>query len=484
MAKMLLNRLAAEVFDKPLMIHPAKLAVIMGVIGDRLSMETVDIPEAEFKSEKRATATFPKKISVIPISGSLVHKTHGLDAMSGLQSYNDIRQRFQAALAEDSDAILFDIDSPGGDSNGVLDLADEIYQARMENGGSKPIYASANESAYSAAYAIASAADKIFLSRTAGVGSVGVIGVHRDQSEADVKAGLKYTTMFKGARKADFNPHEPLSPEAKAIFDGIISDHYDDFVELVARNRGLKTRQVKSTEAGFFIGEKAIQQGLADEVVSFSEVPARILEDLTANQQGTEDNTMPSKDEKTEGKEEVIMDVTELRSKYPDLVAQLESSAKETTAAEFDAKLEQERMEKEQAHKENDTLNEKVLRLEKAEAIRQERDIKADAELIWTKALAGSDIPTRLHDKVRNQVSHDKFVADNILDREGFANAVKDEVKDWEKRGATSSVMGTGFTSREVEDSEAVQAQAQDEADEKLAEDIFAAAGGNRKEVK
>ena len=473
MAKMLLNRLAAEVFDKPLMIHPAKLAVIMGVIGDRMGLETVDVPEAEFQSEKRATATFPKKISVIPISGSLVHKTHGLDAMSGLQSYNDIRQSFQAALAEDSAAILLDIDSPGGDSNGVLDLADEIYRAR----GTKPIYAVANESAYSAAYAIASAADKIFLSRTAGVGSVGVIGVHRDQSEADAKAGLKYTTMFKGARKADFNPHEPLSPEAKAIFDGIISDHYDDFVELVARNRGLKTRQVKATEAGFFIGEKAIQQGLADEVVSFSEVPARILEDLNANQQGTEDNDMPSKDEKTERKEEVIMDVTELRSKFPDLVAQLESSTKEATATEFNAKLEK-------VMAENDALNERLLKSEKAEAIRQEKDIKADAELIWTKALAKSNISDRLHDKVRNQVSHDKYVTDNILDQEGFTTAVKAEIEDWEKRGATSSVMGSGFTSREVEDSEAVQAQAQDEADEKLAEDIFAAAGGNRKEVK
>ena len=473
MAKMLLNRLAAEVFNKPLMIHPAKLAVIMGVIGDRMGLETVDIPEAEFQSEKRATATFPKKISVIPISGSLVHKTHGLDAMSGLQSYNDIRQSFHAALASNSDAILFDIDSPGGDSNGVLDLADEIYRSR----GAKPIYAAANESAYSAAYAIASAADKIFLSRTAGVGSVGVIGVHRDQSEADAKAGLKYTTMFKGARKADFNPHEPLSPEAKAIFDGIISDHYDDFVELVARNRGLKTRQVKATEAGFFIGEKAIQQGLADEVVSFSEVPARILEDLTANQQGTEDNAMPSKDEKTERKEEVIMDVTELRNKFPDLVAQLESSTKEATATEFNAKLEK-------VMAENDALNERLLKSEKAEAIRQERDIKADAELIWTKALAKSNISDRLHDKVRNQVSHDKYVTDNILDQEGFTKAVKAEIEDWEKRGATSSVMGSGFTSREVEDSEAVHAQAQNEADEKLAEDIFSAAGGNRKEVK
>jgi len=64
------------------------------------------------------------------------------------------------------DALLLDIDSPGGESSGVFD---------------KPVWAVANDMAFSAAYALASAADKLFVSRTGGVGSIGVIAMHVDQ---------------------------------------------------------------------------------------------------------------------------------------------------------------------------------------------------------------------------------------------------------------------------------------------------------------
>ncbi|TOL42864.1 serine peptidase, partial [Vibrio parahaemolyticus] len=70
--------------------------------------------------------------------------------------------------------ICLDIDSPGGEVAGCFDLVDLIYELR----GKKPIYAILSENAYSAAYAIASAADKIYVPRTGGVGSVGVIVIH------------------------------------------------------------------------------------------------------------------------------------------------------------------------------------------------------------------------------------------------------------------------------------------------------------------
>ena len=63
---------------------------------------------------------------------------------------------------------------------GNFDLVDRIFAAR----GVKPIRAYAAESAYSAAYSIASAADDITVSRTGGVGSIGVVTVHADYSQA------------------------------------------------------------------------------------------------------------------------------------------------------------------------------------------------------------------------------------------------------------------------------------------------------------
>lgn len=79
-----------------------------------------------------------------------------------------IRAEFQDALADPRiQGILLDVDSPGGEVGGLFDLAGEILAGRQE----KPIYAIANDAAFSAAYAIASSAERLFVTSTGGVGS-------------------------------------------------------------------------------------------------------------------------------------------------------------------------------------------------------------------------------------------------------------------------------------------------------------------------
>ena len=73
--------------------------------------------------------------------------------------------------------------------------------------------------AFSAAYLLASAAERVYAGRTSGLGSIGVIVSHLDVSASDEKLGYKYTIIHAGARKADFNPHEPLSEEARAVIE-------------------------------------------------------------------------------------------------------------------------------------------------------------------------------------------------------------------------------------------------------------------------
>ena len=128
-----------------------------------------------------------------------------------------------------------------------------------------------NDEAYSAAYGIASSAEKVFINRTSGVGSIGVIASHMDQSAFDEKQGVKYTTVFAGNRKNDLNPHEPLTSESMQTLQSEVSRLYEMFVELVARNRSLTTEAVKATEAGLYFGLDAIQTGLADEILTFPE---------------------------------------------------------------------------------------------------------------------------------------------------------------------------------------------------------------------
>ena len=130
-------------------------------------------------------------------------------------------------------AILLQVDSPGGETTGCLELSDYIYSLR----GAKPIYAVADDFAFSAAYALTSAADKIFVTRMGAVGSVGVVVLHTEDSKFNDEQGFKYTYIFKGDRKVDGNPHEPLSERAEKDIQSEIDRQYDQFVATVARNR-------------------------------------------------------------------------------------------------------------------------------------------------------------------------------------------------------------------------------------------------------
>ncbi|WP_341819741.1 S49 family peptidase [Wolbachia endosymbiont (group A) of Brachyopa scutellaris] len=229
-----------------------------------LSLQTGKQPI--FKNIKHAVRNSER--GIIPIHGILTKKSETFDDIFGMTSYNQIEAQITQAI-EDSDieTILLDIDSPGGEVNGVFDLADFIYSAR----GKKRIIAIANDDAYSAAYAIASSAEKVFVSRTSGVGSIGVIASHIDQSGFDEKQGIKYTTVFAGSRKNDLNPHKPINSEGLESLREEIDRLYEMFVQLIARNRNLSIEAIKSTEAGLYFGKNAVDIGLAEGITILSE---------------------------------------------------------------------------------------------------------------------------------------------------------------------------------------------------------------------
>lgn len=264
---MQLPHIAARLYGTPLLINRAKLDVIMSVLGNRIGGS--DINMVAPLPARRDQPTSSSGIAVIPVQGTLVKRTLGLEAASGLTSYGEIQTLLAAAVSDPSvRGILLDVDSPGGETGGVFELAEFVRRAAMV----KPIWAIANDSAFSAAYAIGSAASRLIITRTGGVGSIGVIALHVDQSVADSQNGLSYTAITAGARKGDYSPHEPLSSEAQARLQAEVNRLYDLFVTHVATMRAVSEDMVRATEAGLYFGPEAIQAGLADSVMSFDKV--------------------------------------------------------------------------------------------------------------------------------------------------------------------------------------------------------------------
>jgi signal peptide peptidase SppA len=273
-----LPHIASRVFGTPLMIGRAKLEVILGVLAPRLTGSVPEPTEAEADPAPLTSVTV-ERIAVISVIGTLVSRSGYLDAASGLQSYGEIGGAIAAAMDDPSvRGIILDVDSPGGEVGGLFDLVEQLQAARAAK--TKPLWAVANESALSAAYAIASAADRLYVTRTGEVGSIGVVAIHVDESGADSKAGLAWTFVFAGERKVDGNAHEPLSERARATIQADVDRLYGELCALVAGNRGLSTAAVRATDAAIYRGEPAVRAGLGDRVGTLDLAIAEMVAEL------------------------------------------------------------------------------------------------------------------------------------------------------------------------------------------------------------
>ncbi|MBI5234464.1 MAG: signal peptide peptidase SppA [Deltaproteobacteria bacterium] len=206
--------------------------------------------------------------AIIPIIGPLEKRSSFWQMIFGGSSTQHIKNTIEMALADPSvQGLVLNIDSPGGVVDGVKELVDFIYESR----GQKPIVAYVDGSALSAAYWIASAADKIIAPETTNVGSIGVWTSHIDASKLHENLGLKKTYLYAGKYKVAGNEAAPLSGEDRDYLQGFVHKYYTIFVEDVARNRGVGIKKVMRDMADgkIFIGSDALDAGLIDKLGNY-----------------------------------------------------------------------------------------------------------------------------------------------------------------------------------------------------------------------
>lgn len=207
-------------------------------------------------------------IAIIPVLGALSR-----DPWYGDSSYCDITdQALQAATDSEVAGIMLLIDSPGGETDGAFEAYDALKLAVAE----KPLWACCQTGAFSAAYLMACAAEKIFVPRVSGgVGSIGVYMIHADYSLMYEKAGVKLTLISAGDGKGQGSGLVPLSKDAKDAYQEYATALYAQFVAAVSEGRGLTVKQVEDLGAWGYMGaEKAIASGLADETGTIAEALA------------------------------------------------------------------------------------------------------------------------------------------------------------------------------------------------------------------
>jgi capsid assembly protease len=220
------------------------------------------------------TASIRDGIATIPVEGAMFKRASWFQAVSGATDYTTIAKDLTAALEDPNvRGIMLQIDSPGGEVAGITDLVSMI------TGASKPVWAHIDGTGASAAYWIASAADKVIASPSAVIGSVGVqIGMKL----AEPRAGEK-TYRFVSSQ----SPLKNASPDTEAgaqQIQTLVDDLAAVFIESAASNMGVTVEHALANfgQGGVMVASKALDAGMISSISTFESAFAALKKEISS----------------------------------------------------------------------------------------------------------------------------------------------------------------------------------------------------------
>jgi ClpP class serine protease len=262
--------------SRPWLMLPDALDGLMAIADRQGDPEALEARLGRQLENTRAV-TVRNGVAIIPVVGPIMRYANLFTRISGATSTQELATDFQTALDDPKvKAIVFNVDSPGGEANGINELSDMIHAAR----GKKPIKAYGGGSVASGAYWVASAADELVVDDTALMGSIGVVV---EVLIREAREGEKRWTIT--SRNAPNKRPDISTEEGRAEISKTIDALGDVFVAKVARNLGVDADKVPAMgdHGGLMVGAAAVKAGLAHRLGS--------LETLIAELAGPASNT-------------------------------------------------------------------------------------------------------------------------------------------------------------------------------------------------
>ena len=239
-------------------------AVDMDFARDWLQARVSAMQPDEMAARPPLTPAVSRGVAVIPVRGVLTQRA-GMCSLG----CEDISFALHQAMADPNvGGVLLSIDSPGGSTFGVDELAAEVMAMRS----TKPIWAHANSRMDSAAYWLGSAANQISVTPGGEVGSIGVYMVHQAEE------GTNVNIISAGKYKVEVHPYAPLSDEARASLQARVDHDYGRFVARVAAGRGVPESTVRDGygEGRALPATRALEEGMVDRIETHGEALARL----------------------------------------------------------------------------------------------------------------------------------------------------------------------------------------------------------------
>ena len=250
--------------QEPWAIAPEAMDGIIGLAMDMAAGKLFTLPQSEAPQSIMSVAD---GVATISITGPLLPTTDEFDrVMLGATSLDEVRSTVESAAADPAvTSIVLNIDSPGGTVRGTPEAADAIYEASKV----KPVSAHTSGTMASAAYWLGSQATSVSMTRSASVGSIGVMVPHIDQSKRAEMLGVKVELFTTGKFKAAGFPGTSLTESQRELIQERINQVFGEFKSAVTR-QGRKI-PAEAMQGQTFYGPQAESLGLATVVRSASQ---------------------------------------------------------------------------------------------------------------------------------------------------------------------------------------------------------------------
>lgn len=204
------------------------------------------------------------EIGVIVVEGTIMHKAEsgGFGPSQGA-SADRMVEMIRQAEKDGVKGLLLKINSPGGTAAASQSVYSELQRLRKQS--KVRIVAAMGDVAASGGYYIASAADKVFANPATLTGSIGVIAQFTQVQGLFSKLGLSTTVIKSGKYKDIGSPYRATTPDERALFQRLINDTYEDFLQAVSKGRHLPVEQVRKLADGrIYTGNQAYKLKLVD----------------------------------------------------------------------------------------------------------------------------------------------------------------------------------------------------------------------------